>query len=147
MSSISRLGSGFRLSGSNSSLQQWAIDAGIIDFFNSYYRFFKPMLYVSAGVCTCARTSAFRRIRRIFLLTTLIAFPMYALYLLALLRSMTEFGYPSSIRSRSRKGSPRPRWAPIRQPVRGHAEHAHRADHDRRALDCRRASCGNGSGP
>ena len=75
-------------------LQQWAIDAGIIDFFNSYYRFFKPMLYVSAGVCIVLAPSAFRRIRRIFLLTTSIAFPMYALYPLAPPRLMTEFGYP-----------------------------------------------------
>ena len=75
-------------------LQQWAIDAGAIDFFNTYYRQFKPMLYISAALCFLLAPVAYRRIRRVFFLTTAIAFPMYAIYPLAPPRFMQEYGYP-----------------------------------------------------
>ena len=75
-------------------LQQWAIDAGIIDFFNTYYRQFKPSLYLAAMLALVLAPAGYRRVRRIFLLTTVIAFPMYALFPLAPPRLMTEFGFP-----------------------------------------------------
>ncbi|MCC6705905.1 MAG: phosphatase PAP2 family protein, partial [Thermomicrobiales bacterium] len=75
-------------------LQRWAIDAGAIDFFNIYYRQFKPMLYIAAMLALLLAPAGYRRVRRIFLLTTAIAFPMYALYPLAPPRLMTEFGFP-----------------------------------------------------
>jgi len=75
-------------------LQRWAIDTGAIDFFNTYYRQFKPMLYIAAMLALVLAPVGYRRVRRIFLLTTAIAFPMYALYPLAPPRLMTEFGYP-----------------------------------------------------
>jgi hypothetical protein len=74
-------------------LQRWAIDTGVIDFFNMYYRQFKPMLYIAAALCFLLAPVAYRHIRRIFLITTAIAFPMYALYPLAPPRLMTEYGY------------------------------------------------------
>jgi hypothetical protein len=75
-------------------LQRWVIDAGLIDLFNLQYRIFKPTLYIAALLCFLLAPVAFRRIRRIFLLTTAIAFPMYALYPLAPPRLMTEYGFP-----------------------------------------------------
>ena len=75
-------------------LQGWAIDNGRIDIFNRYYQLLKPTLYASAALCFLLAPVNFRRIRRLFLLTTAIAFPMYAIYPLAPPRLMQEYGFP-----------------------------------------------------
>ena len=76
-------------------LQRWVIEhEPLIDVFNAYYRQFKPALYVCAALCLLLAPVAFRRILRIFLLATLIAFPWYALYPLAPPRLMEPYGYP-----------------------------------------------------
>lgn len=66
----------------------------LIDFFNAYYRQFKPMLYACVALCLLLRPGAFHRIWRIFLLATLIALPWYAIYPLAPPRLMEPYGYP-----------------------------------------------------
>jgi hypothetical protein len=53
----------------------------------------KPALYICAVLCVLLAPAAFRRIWWIFLFTTLIAFPMYALYPLAPPRLMGPYGY------------------------------------------------------
>src|SRR5687768_2639470 len=74
-------------------LQQLVLDhPSLIDFFNTYYRQFKPALYVSAALCLLLAPAGFRRVRRIFLIATLIALPWYALYPLAPPRLMGEYG-------------------------------------------------------
>jgi membrane-associated phospholipid phosphatase len=65
----------------------------MIDFFNAYYRMFKPALYLCASLCLLLAPGAFGRIFRIFLLATLIALPWYALYPLAPPRLMDSFGF------------------------------------------------------
>lgn len=75
-------------------LQRWAIDGGYIDIFNGWYRALKPALYTAAGLCFVLAPAAYGRVVRIFLLTTAIAFPMYALYPLAPPRLMGDYGFP-----------------------------------------------------
>lgn len=75
-------------------LQRWAIDGGYIDLFNSWYRALKPTLYTAAALCFLLAPVAYGKIVRIFLLTTAIAFPMYALYPLAPPRLMGDYGFP-----------------------------------------------------
>ncbi len=75
-------------------MQQWAIARPeLVDVFNTYYRQFKPALYLCAALCFVLAPAAYRRILRIFLIATLLAFPWYALYPLAPPRLMTELGY------------------------------------------------------
>lgn len=75
-------------------MQQWVIQhATAIDFFNAYYRQFKPALYLSAALCLLLAPHAFRRINRVFLVATLIAVPWYALYPLAPPRLMQPYGF------------------------------------------------------
>lgn len=76
-------------------LQQRVIEhAWLIDFFNAYYRQFKPALYICVVLCLLLAPVAFRRIWRIFLIATLIALPMYAIYPLAPPRLMQPYGFP-----------------------------------------------------
>jgi membrane-associated phospholipid phosphatase len=75
-------------------LQQWVLGhPPLIDFFNAYYRQFKPALYISAALCLLLAPAGFRRVRRVFLIATLIALPWYALYPLAPPRLMGEYGF------------------------------------------------------
>lgn len=66
----------------------------LIDFFNTYYRQFKPALYVCALLCLLLAPVDFRRIWRVFVIATVIATPMYALYPLAPPRLMGQYGFP-----------------------------------------------------
>jgi hypothetical protein len=75
-------------------LQRWVIERpALIEFFNTYYRQFKPALYLCAALCLVLAPVAFRRVFRVFLLATLIAFPWYALYPLAPPRLMQSHGF------------------------------------------------------
>gem|GEM_PF-892875 len=65
-----------------------------IDFFNAHYRQFKPVLFVAAGLALLQDPVGFTRVWRLFIVTTVIAFPMYALYPLAPPRFMGAYGYP-----------------------------------------------------
>ena len=65
-----------------------------IDFFNAHYRQFKPVLFVAAGLAILQDRPGFTRVWRLFLVTTALAFPMYALYPLAPPRFMAPYGYP-----------------------------------------------------
>jgi membrane-associated phospholipid phosphatase len=76
-------------------LQQRVLEhAWLVDFFNAYYRQFKPALYVAVALCVLLAPREYRRIRRVFFLATLIAWPWYALYPLAPPRLMEPYGYP-----------------------------------------------------
>jgi hypothetical protein len=66
----------------------------LTDLFNSYYRQMKPAIYVSAALALLLAPVAFRKVRRVFLLATLVALPWYALYPLAPPRLMGDHGYP-----------------------------------------------------
>jgi len=75
-------------------LQQWVLDhPALVDVFNAYYQSLKPALLLSAGLCLLLAPGAFGRIRSVFLLATLIAFPWYALYPLAPPRLMERYGF------------------------------------------------------
>lgn len=75
-------------------LQRWVLERPeLVDVFNAYYRQFKPALYVCAGLCLLLAPGAYRRVRRVFVIVTLIALPMYALYPLAPPRFMEPYGY------------------------------------------------------
>jgi len=76
-------------------LQEWTLQREwLIELMNLYYRQMKPALYVAALLCLCLAPQTFPRIWRGFVIATLIAFPMYALYPLAPPRLMEPFGYP-----------------------------------------------------
>lgn len=75
-------------------LQQRVLEhAWLIDFFNAYYRQFKPALYICIALCLLLAPARFGHIFRIFLIVTLIALPMYALYPLAPPRLMEPYGF------------------------------------------------------
>jgi membrane-associated phospholipid phosphatase len=75
-------------------LQRWVLEhPALIDFFNTYYRTFKPALYLCAALCLLLAPGAFGRVLRVFLLATIIAFPWYALYPLAPPRLIDPFGF------------------------------------------------------
>jgi len=75
-------------------LQQRVLEhAWLIDFFNAYYRQFKPALYICVALCLLLAPARFGHIFRIFLLVTLIALPMYAIYPLAPPRLMGPYGF------------------------------------------------------
>ena len=75
-------------------LQQWVLEhPELIDFFNAYYRNFKPAVYLCAVFCLLLAPGAFGRVFRVFLIATIIAFPWYALYPLAPPRLMEPFGF------------------------------------------------------
>lgn len=65
----------------------------LIDLFNHYYQQMKIVVLASAALCVALTPAAFWRVARVFALTTLIAFPMYAIYPLAPPRLMHEHGY------------------------------------------------------
>ena len=75
-------------------MQQWVLEhPAAIDFFNAYYRQFKPALYLCAVLCLLLAPRSFRRVNRVFLIATLIAVPWYALYPLAPPRLMQPYGF------------------------------------------------------
>ena len=75
-------------------MQRWVLQyPWMIDFFNTYYRQFKPALYLCAALCLILAPVDFRRVFRVFLFATAIALPWYALYPLAPPRLMEPFGF------------------------------------------------------
>jgi hypothetical protein len=76
-------------------LQARVLEHGwLIDFFNVYYRQMKPAVYVCAALAVLLAPAGFRRVRRLFVLATLIALPWYTFYPLAPPRLMDRYGYP-----------------------------------------------------
>ena len=76
-------------------LQRWALRHDwLIEFCNAYYRQMKLGVYLSAALALLLAPLAFRRINRVFVLATLLAFPWYALYPLAPPRFMGPYGFP-----------------------------------------------------
>ncbi len=76
-------------------LQGWALRHDwLIDFANGYYRNFKPILYVCAVLACLLAPVAYRRVRRAFVVVTLLALPWYAIFPLAPPRFMAPYGHP-----------------------------------------------------
>lgn len=76
-------------------LQGWALRHNwLIDVVNGYYRNFKPILYVCAVLACLLAPVAYRRVRRAFVVVTLLALPWYAIFPLAPPRFMAPDGYP-----------------------------------------------------
>lgn len=76
-------------------LQGWALRHDwLIDLANGYYRNFKPILYVCAVLACLLAPVAYRRVRRAFVVVTLLALPWYAIFPLAPPRFMAPYGYP-----------------------------------------------------
>ena len=63
-------------------------------FFNRYYMGFMWMLYACAAAAMLLAPARYRYLRRVFLLSMLLALPWFALYPLAPPRFMAEYGYP-----------------------------------------------------
>lgn len=68
--------------------------AWLVDAFNAYYRGLKPGIYVCIALAILLAPAGFRRVRRLFVLATLIAVPWYAIYPLSPPRFMDRYGYP-----------------------------------------------------
>lgn len=76
-------------------LQGWALRHDwLIDLVNGYYRNFKPILYACAVLACLFAPVAYRRVRRAFVVVTLLALPWYAIFPLAPPRFMASWGYP-----------------------------------------------------
>jgi hypothetical protein len=76
-------------------LQRWVLQHDwLVDVVNIYYGNFKLVLYVVAALACLVAPVGYRRVRRVFILTTLLAWPMYALFPLSPPRFMSVFGYP-----------------------------------------------------
>jgi len=69
-------------------------DPFLVDLFNEHYRKFKIVLFAAAALALLRDRAGFTRVWRLFLVTTAIAFPMYALYPLAPPRFMGPYGFP-----------------------------------------------------
>ncbi len=67
---------------------------GLIWFFNRYYSYFTWAFYLSAACVMLANPRAYRRLRRVFFVSMLLALPWYAIYPLAPPRFMEPYGYP-----------------------------------------------------
>jgi hypothetical protein len=75
-------------------LQRFALEHGwLIDVFNAYYRNMKLAVFLAAGLAVIFAPAGYRRVRRLFLWATLVAFPWFALYPLAPPRFMEPYGY------------------------------------------------------
>ena len=76
-------------------LQGWALrHDGVIDLVNGYYRNLKPILYLCAVLACLLAPVAYRRVRRAFVLVTVLALPWYVIFPLAPPRFMAPYGYP-----------------------------------------------------
>ncbi len=76
-------------------LQRRALEyEGLIWFFNRYYSYFTWAFYLSAACVMLANPRAYRRLRRVFFVSMLLALPWYAIYPLAPPRFMEPYGYP-----------------------------------------------------
>ena len=75
-------------------LQRYALEHDwLIDFFNGYYRNMKLAVFLAAALALIFAPEGFRRVRRLFLWATVVAFPWFALYPLSPPRFMEPFGY------------------------------------------------------
>jgi membrane-associated phospholipid phosphatase len=76
-------------------LQKWVLgfDHSVIIAFNRWYSFFMWAFYICCIIAMARAPEQYRRLRRIFFLSMLIALPWYALYPLAPPRFMTGEGF------------------------------------------------------
>jgi len=76
-------------------LQRWALDRGdLILFFNNVYAYYMYGFYACAMVLLFLAPARYRYLRRVFILSMIIALPWYAIYPLAPPRFMAPYGWP-----------------------------------------------------
>src|SRR5215211_4053853 len=76
-------------------LQSWVLrHEWLIRTLNYYYSYFMWTFYVCCVAAIIFAPARFRRYRRVFLLSMLLALPWYAIYPLAPPRFMSNYGYP-----------------------------------------------------
>lgn len=76
------------------SWQRWVLDRGdLILIFNNYYAYFMYGFYVCAIVLLVMAPTRYRYLRRVFLLTMIIALPWYIIFPLAPPRFMQPYGW------------------------------------------------------
>lgn len=74
--------------------QRWVLDRGdLILYFNNYYAYFMYGFYICAIVLLVMSPARFRYLRRVFLLTMIIALPWYIIFPLAPPRFMQPYGW------------------------------------------------------
>lgn len=80
-------------------LQRWVMgQEWLIKALNWYYAGFMWSLYVCCAVAIALAPERYRNVRRVFLLTFVLALPWYAIYPLAPPRFMTEYGFVDTLR-------------------------------------------------
>jgi membrane-associated phospholipid phosphatase len=79
-------------------LQRWLLHhEALIRPFNRYYAAFMPLFYACCVVAITLAPARFRQLRRVFVLSMLIALPWYALYPLAPPRFMPQEGFVDTL--------------------------------------------------
>lgn len=76
-------------------LQRWVLDRGdLILLFNNIYAYYMYGFYACAMVLLILAPERYRYLRRVFIISMIVALPWYALYPLAPPRFMEPFGWP-----------------------------------------------------
>lgn len=76
-------------------LQRWVLDRGdLILFFNNVYAYYMYGFYVCAMILLILAPARYRYLRRVFILSMIIAVPWYVIYPLAPPRFMEPHGWP-----------------------------------------------------
>lgn len=76
-------------------LQRWVLDRGdLIGLFNNVYAYYMYGFYACAIILLILAPARYRYLRRVFVLTMLIALPWYVIYPLAPPRFMEPYGWP-----------------------------------------------------
>jgi hypothetical protein len=114
------------------SWQRWVLDQGdLIKIFNNIYAYYMYGFYACAILLLVMSPPRYLYLRRVFIISMVLALPWYVIYPLAPPRFMQPYGWDPQLFQRE--------WAGHRQPVCRDAEHALRMDDDRRDHGCRRA--------
>lgn len=76
-------------------LQRWVLERGdLILFFNNVYAYYMYGFYACAIILLILAPARYRYLRRVFILSMIIALPWYAIYPLAPPRFMEPYGWP-----------------------------------------------------
>ena len=75
--------------------QAWVLDQGdwLITSFNNFYAYYMYAFYAFAIILLIVAPLRYRYLRRVFIISMIVALPWYALYPLAPPRFMTEYGF------------------------------------------------------
>lgn len=85
-----KLGLNFELS-----WQKWVLDQGsLIKVFNNIYAYYMYGFYACAILLLALNPARYRYLRRVFVISMIVALPWYAIYPLAPPRFMSDYGWP-----------------------------------------------------